>query len=174
MCIRDRVQRPADSLSCGLGKLEAGRAARVDQNGDAALVAGDLLGIGLGELDLDGVGHAWSSYLLGQKPIANAPPLPEPHLSLIKVKQSTKDPMPRIDRYILSQMLTLFGFFALVLVSVYWINRAVSLFEQLMSDGQTALVVLEFTALTLPVVISVVLPVAASNSASGFSSLSVA
>ena len=82
-------------------------------------------------------------------------------MSLIKVKQSAKDPMPRIDRYILSQMLTLFGFFALVLVSVYWINRAVSLFEQLMSDGQTALVVLEFTALTLPLVISVVLPVAA-------------
>ncbi|MFO1139486.1 MAG: LPS export ABC transporter permease LptF [Paracoccus sp. (in: a-proteobacteria)] len=69
--------------------------------------------------------------------------------------------MPRIDRYILSQFLTLFGFFALVLVSVYWINRAVSLFEQLISDGQTALVVLEFTALTLPLVISVVLPIAA-------------
>ena len=69
--------------------------------------------------------------------------------------------MPRIDRYILSQLLTLFGFFGLVLVSVYWINRAVSLFEQLISDGQTALVVLEFTALTLPLVISVVLPIAA-------------
>ncbi|MCZ0960097.1 LPS export ABC transporter permease LptF [Paracoccus benzoatiresistens] len=69
--------------------------------------------------------------------------------------------MPRIDRYILSQLLTLFGFFALVLVSVYWINRAVSLFDDLLSDGQTALVVLEFTALTLPLVISVVLPVAA-------------
>lgn len=69
--------------------------------------------------------------------------------------------MPRIDRYILTQLLTLFGFFALVLVSVYWINRAVSLFEQLISDGQTALVVLEFTALTLPLVISVVLPIAA-------------
>ena len=69
--------------------------------------------------------------------------------------------MPRIDRYILSQFLTLFGFFALVLVSVYWINRAVSLFEQLISDGQTALVVLEFTALTLPLVISVVRPIAA-------------
>lgn len=68
--------------------------------------------------------------------------------------------MFRIDRYILSQFLTLFGFFALVLVSVYWINRAVSLFEQLISDGQTALVVLEFTALTLPLVISVVLPIA--------------
>ncbi|MDQ1901701.1 LPS export ABC transporter permease LptF [Paracoccus sp. WLY502] len=69
--------------------------------------------------------------------------------------------MPRIDRYILSQLLTLFGFFALVLVSVYWINRAVSLFDDLLSDGQTALVVVEFTALTLPLVISVVLPVAA-------------
>lgn len=69
--------------------------------------------------------------------------------------------MPRIDRYILSQFLTLFGFFGLVLVSVYWINRAVSLFEQLISDGQTALVVLEFTILTLPLVISVVLPIAA-------------
>ena len=68
--------------------------------------------------------------------------------------------MPRIDRYILSQLLTLFGFFALVLVSVYWINRAVGLFDDLLSDGQTALVVLEFTALTLPLVISVVLPVA--------------
>lgn len=69
--------------------------------------------------------------------------------------------MQRIDRYILGQMLTLFGFFALVLVSVYWINRAVSLFDDLLNDGQTALVVLEFTALTLPLVISVVLPVAA-------------
>ncbi|AGT07844.1 LPS export ABC transporter permease LptF [Paracoccus aminophilus] len=69
--------------------------------------------------------------------------------------------MARIDRYILSQFLTLFGFFALVLVSVYWINRAVSLFEQLISDGQTAMVVVEFTALTLPLVISVVLPIAA-------------
>ncbi|WP_022707237.1 MULTISPECIES: LPS export ABC transporter permease LptF [Paracoccus] len=69
--------------------------------------------------------------------------------------------MPRIDRYILGQLLTLFGFFALVLVSVYWINRAVSLFDDLLNDGQTALVVLEFTLLTLPLVISVVLPVAA-------------
>ncbi|MDO5621444.1 MAG: LPS export ABC transporter permease LptF [Paracoccus sp. (in: a-proteobacteria)] len=69
-------------------------------------------------------------------------------------------PLPFIDRYICSRLFSLFGFFALVLVSVYWINRAVSLFEQLLSDGQTALVVLEFTALTLPVVIGHVLPVA--------------
>src|SRR5699024_12222819 len=38
--------------------------------------------------------------------------------------------------------------------------RALSLFERLIADGQAALVVLEFTALTLPVVIALVLPVA--------------
>lgn len=69
--------------------------------------------------------------------------------------------MSKFDRYMLSQLMTLFGFFALVLVSVYWINRAVTLFDQLISDGQSAWVFLEFTALTLPNVIRLVLPVAA-------------
>lgn len=69
--------------------------------------------------------------------------------------------LTRIDRYLLARLLSLFGFFALVLVSVYWINRAVGLFDQLLADGQTAKVVLEFTALTLPFVIRVVLPIAA-------------
>ena len=57
--------------------------------------------------------------------------------------------------------MALFGFFALVLVSVYWVNRAVLLFDKLIADGQTAWVVLEFTALTLPNAIRLVLPVAA-------------
>ncbi len=61
----------------------------------------------------------------------------------------------------LSQLLMLFGFFALILVSVYWVNRAVILFDQLISDGQSAWVFLEFTALTLPNVIRLVLPMAA-------------
>ncbi len=69
--------------------------------------------------------------------------------------------MPRFDRYLLSQLLVHFGFFALVLVGVYWINRAVSLFDQLMSDGQSAMVFLEFSMLTLPGVIKLVLPIAA-------------
>ena len=69
--------------------------------------------------------------------------------------------MPRFDRYLLVQLLAVFGFFALVLVSVYWVNRAVGLFDQLIGDGQTALVFLEFSLLTLPNVIRVVLPVAA-------------
>ena len=54
-----------------------------------------------------------------------------------------------------------FGFFALVLVMVYWVNQAVRLFEFLIADGQSAAVFLEFTALTLPNVIRAVLPIAA-------------
>jgi lipopolysaccharide export system permease protein len=62
---------------------------------------------------------------------------------------------------VLSQLLVLFGFFTLVLVAVYWVNRAVALFDTLIGDGQSALVFLEFSALTLPNVIRVVLPVSA-------------
>ncbi len=69
--------------------------------------------------------------------------------------------MTRFDRYMLSQFMVLFGFFALVLVLVLWINRAVRMFDRLISDGQTAWVFLEFTALTLPGVIGAVLPIAA-------------
>ena len=69
--------------------------------------------------------------------------------------------MSRFDRYLLSQLLALFGFFALVLVAVFWVNRAVGLFDQLIGDGQSALVFLEFSILTLPNAIRLVLPVAA-------------
>jgi lipopolysaccharide export system permease protein len=61
----------------------------------------------------------------------------------------------------LAQLMGLFGFFALVLVSVYWVNQAVQLFDRLIGDGQSALVVLELTALTLPYVIRLLLPLAA-------------
>lgn len=67
----------------------------------------------------------------------------------------------RFDRYILSQLLMLFSFFSLVLVLVYWINRAVVLFDQLIANGQSASVFFEFTALSLPNVIRIVLPIAA-------------
>ncbi len=68
--------------------------------------------------------------------------------------------MGRVDRYMLSQLLVLFGFFALVLVALFWINRAVVLFDRLIGDGQSALVFLEFTALGLPKLIVTVLPIA--------------
>lgn len=67
--------------------------------------------------------------------------------------------MPRFDRYLLSHLLALFGFFSLLLVSVYWVNRAVGLFDQLIGDGQSALVFVEFSLLTLPNVIRLVLPI---------------
>ena len=69
--------------------------------------------------------------------------------------------MSRFDRYLLSQLVALFGFFALVLVSVYWVNRAVGLFDRLLGDGHSALVFLEFSLLMLPNVIRLVLPIAA-------------
>ncbi len=68
--------------------------------------------------------------------------------------------MARLDRYLLSQMLTLFGFFALVLAGVYWINRAVILFDRIISNGHSAAVFLELSLLSLPNVIRLVLPVA--------------
>jgi len=67
----------------------------------------------------------------------------------------------RFDRYLLSHLLALFGFFSLVLVAVYWVNRAVGLFDQLIGDGQSAVVFLEFSLLTLPNVIRLVLPISA-------------
>nr|WP_284163359.1 LPS export ABC transporter permease LptF [Frigidibacter sp. SD6-1] len=69
--------------------------------------------------------------------------------------------MSRFDRYLLSQLMMFFGFFALVLVSVYWVNRAVRLFDQLISDNQSVWVFLELSALSLPNVIRLMLPVAA-------------
>ena len=69
--------------------------------------------------------------------------------------------LARFDRYVLSQLFVLFGFFSLVLVSVLWINRAVILFDRLIADGQPASVFLEFTALSLPNVVRVVLPLSA-------------
>ena len=69
--------------------------------------------------------------------------------------------LSRFDRYLLSQLLAVFGFFALVLVSVYWVNRAVSLFDRLIGDGQSTWVFIEFSLLALPNVIRLVLPIAA-------------
>lgn len=69
--------------------------------------------------------------------------------------------MQRFDRYVLSQLVVVFGFFALVLVSVYWVNRAVVIFDQLISDGHAVGAVAEFTALSLPSVVAIVLPLAA-------------
>ena len=56
--------------------------------------------------------------------------------------------------------MVLFGFFSLVLVSVYWINRAVALFDTLIGSGHSTFVFLEFSVLSLPNVIRMSLPLA--------------
>ncbi|SPF76509.1 hypothetical protein ALP8811_01517 [Aliiroseovarius pelagivivens] len=68
--------------------------------------------------------------------------------------------MARFDRYMLSQLVVLFGFYGLVLVMLFWVNRAVRLFDQLIANGQTALVFLEFSAMILPGVIVFIIPIA--------------
>lgn len=95
--------------------------------------------------------------------LASVNSFPRAAIGLIPWVSSVGDELnvPRLDRYVLAQCLVLFGFFALVFVSVYWVNRAVLLFDRLIGDGQSALVFLEFTALSLPNVIRIVLPIAA-------------
>ena len=69
--------------------------------------------------------------------------------------------MGLFDRYLSGQLLMYFGFFSLVLVAVYWVNRAIGLFDQLIAGGSNIVTFLEFTALALPNVIMAVLPVSA-------------
>lgn len=68
--------------------------------------------------------------------------------------------MSRIDQYIYVQMLTLFGFFALMLVAIYWINRAVGLLDQLVGDGQSIGVFLQMSMLSIPSVVELTVPMA--------------
>jgi lipopolysaccharide export system permease protein len=67
----------------------------------------------------------------------------------------------RFDRYILAQLLALFALFTLVLTGVMWVNRAVLLFNRLIADGHSLRLFFEMTALALPNLIRLVLPVAA-------------
>lgn len=69
--------------------------------------------------------------------------------------------MTTFDRYLLGQLVALWGFFSLVLVLVYWVNRAVGLFDRLIAGGHSATVFLEFSMLALPNVIRIVLPISA-------------
>ena len=69
--------------------------------------------------------------------------------------------MSRFDRYLFTQYFLMFGFFSLILLFIYWINKAIALFDNLISDGQTFLVFLEFSILTIPPITPIVAPLAA-------------
>ncbi|MBU2936929.1 MULTISPECIES: LptF/LptG family permease [Pacificibacter] len=67
----------------------------------------------------------------------------------------------RFDKYLLHQLLMLFGLFSLILVLVFWVNKAVILLDRLMGDGQSITTFLQVTTLGLPSLISDVLPITA-------------
>ena len=68
--------------------------------------------------------------------------------------------MTRLDRYILGQMIAALGFFVLIFTGVVWLTQAVRLIDTVVAGGQSARVFLEFSALVLPQVMVIVLPLA--------------
>ncbi|MGF1553988.1 MAG: LPS export ABC transporter permease LptF [Paracoccaceae bacterium] len=68
--------------------------------------------------------------------------------------------MSRLDAYVLRQILGPFAFFVLVFTGVIWLSQSLRVIETVVNNGQSALVFVEFTALLLPKVMTVVLPVA--------------
>ena len=69
--------------------------------------------------------------------------------------------MSRFDRYVLAQLLSISALFALVLVGILWVNRAVLMFNRMAGEGHALRLILEMTALALPGLILMTLPVAA-------------
>ena len=69
--------------------------------------------------------------------------------------------MRQIDRYVLGQLLGPLGFFALVFTGVVWLTQSLRIVDTVVNNNQSAGVFLELSALLLPGVMMVVLPIAA-------------
>ncbi|MAI17408.1 MAG: LPS export ABC transporter permease LptF [Rhodobacteraceae bacterium TMED111] len=68
--------------------------------------------------------------------------------------------MQKIDRYILLQMASTFSFFLIVLTLIFWTNRAIRLFDKLISKGHDSSVLFKFALLSLPSTATIVFPLA--------------
>lgn len=68
--------------------------------------------------------------------------------------------LSKFDRYVFSQLVTFCGFFALILVAVFWFGKALRMFERLLGKGQSTWLLIELTLLTLPPIIASILPIA--------------
>ena len=66
----------------------------------------------------------------------------------------------KLDLYILRQLSIIFLFFLFVFTLIFWINRAVNLFDQLISDGHSSSIILQFILLNLPSTTTLVFPLA--------------
>lgn len=67
--------------------------------------------------------------------------------------------MRRLDSYMFRQILGPFLFFVVVFTGVIWLTQSLRVIDTVVNNGQSARVFLEFTALLLPMVLSIVLPV---------------
>ncbi|GMG82300.1 LPS export ABC transporter permease LptF [Paralimibaculum aggregatum] len=68
--------------------------------------------------------------------------------------------MTVLDRYFLRVIAGPFLFFVLVFTGVIWLSQSLRVIDTVVNNGQSARVFLEFTALLLPTVFAIVLPVA--------------
>jgi lipopolysaccharide export system permease protein len=64
----------------------------------------------------------------------------------------------KLDRYILRRLAAAFGFFLLIFTGVIWLTQSVQLIDTVVSSGQSASTFLTFSALVLPQVFVIVLP----------------
>lgn len=69
--------------------------------------------------------------------------------------------MRRLDRYIFRQIVGPFLFFVMVFTGIIWLTQSLRVIDTVVNNGQSARVFLEFTALLLPMVLSIVLPISA-------------
>ena len=68
--------------------------------------------------------------------------------------------MQKLDQYILKQLSLIFVFFLFVFTLVFWINRAIGLFDRLISDGHSSSILFQFALLSLPSTTTIVFPLA--------------
>ncbi|MFL2810604.1 MAG: LptF/LptG family permease [Paracoccaceae bacterium] len=69
--------------------------------------------------------------------------------------------MKHYNHYVLGRLTQAFGFFSLILMLAYWINRSLGIFSNLIGDGQSTIVFFELIFLFLPQVVAIILPIAA-------------
>lgn len=69
--------------------------------------------------------------------------------------------MRLIDRYFFRQTLAPFVFFTLVLTGVMWLAQSLRVIDLIVNNGQSASILLQFAVPLLPLVLSIVMPLAA-------------
>ena len=66
----------------------------------------------------------------------------------------------KLDQYIFKQLSLNFVFFLFVFTMIFWINRAIGLFDRLISDGHSSSILFQFALLSLPSTTTIVFPLA--------------